>query len=66
VIKRELLLENGAVISRIEGDYFGEGAEQIAGRPAFETWLAEIRDLDRQMREVMGAATGREPRPATD
>nr|TFG51254.1 MAG: hypothetical protein E4H34_06505 [Hyphomicrobiales bacterium] len=70
VIKRELKLEEGALVSQIDGDFFGPqtalSGGQSAGGRAFQSWLAEIRDLDRQMRETMGGAADAPPGPSVD
>ena len=54
VIKRVLYEENGTWLAREEGHSFASDAAQ----PAFKAWLAQIADLDRQMREEIGKQKG--------
>jgi hypothetical protein len=51
VVKRQIYQEkDGTWLAREEGRSFASDAAQ----PAFKTWLAQIADLDRQMREEIG------------
>lgn len=53
VIKRTITQKDGAFFAEEEGTSFASDAAQ----PAFRAWLAQIRDLDRQMREYQQQKT---------
>jgi hypothetical protein len=57
VIKRTIVLENGVWNAYEHGYSFASDEAQ----PAFKRWLAEIVDLDRQMREALEKQHGAGP-----
>ena len=54
VIKRYVVEENGAVVVREEGWSFGDDSAQ----PAFQRWLDQFKELDRQAAEEIRQGKG--------